>query len=112
MSKSPKVNERYFAEISWYDRKSMRNQTSYRTLQLYSEWSAAPVCRCGPPSQRTRAGSSFFSLTVVSHNVFFREIKASTLFTNRPSLSWLSLYSWMPASKKWISFFNVSHVVR
>ncbi len=27
------VNERYFAEISWYDRKSMRNQIWYRTLQ-------------------------------------------------------------------------------
>ena len=27
------VNERYSAEISWYDRKSMRNQIWYRTLQ-------------------------------------------------------------------------------
>jgi hypothetical protein len=27
------VNERYFAEISWYDRESIRNQNWYRALQ-------------------------------------------------------------------------------
>jgi Protein of unknown function (DUF4231) len=98
------VNERYVAEISWYDGKSMRNQIWYRTLQ----WSLIVLSASTPVvialAQKTDSTPWVKSLSLITSVLV--AILATSLKTFKFEENWINYRTTCETLKKEIHFFN------
>ena len=98
------VNERYFAEISWYDRKSMRNQIWYRTLQ----WGLIVLSASTPVvialAQKTDSMPWVKPLSLVTSVLV--AILATSLKTFKFEENWVNYRTTCETLKKEIHFFD------
>ena len=98
------INERYRAEVSWYDKKSMRNQIWYRTLQ----WGLILLSASTPVvialAQKTDSMPWLKSLSLLSSVIV--AILATSLKTFKFEENWINYRTTCETLKKEIHFFH------
>jgi hypothetical protein len=98
------VNERYLAQISWYDAKSMRNQVWYRTLQ----WGLILLSASTPViialAQRTDSVPSLKILSLITSVLV--AILATSLKTFKFEENWVNYRTTCETLKKEIYFYR------
>ena len=98
------VNDRYLAEIAWYDAKSMRNQAWYRTLQ----WSLILLSASTPVmvalTQKTDSAPWLKMVSLITS--VFVAILATSLKTFKFEENWLNYRTTCETLKKEIHFYQ------
>jgi len=98
------LSDRYLAEISWYDKKSMRNQIWYRTLQ----WSLIVLSALTPVvialTQEAKPVPMLKSLSLITSVLV--AILATSLKTFKFEENWLNYRTTCETLKKEIHFFD------
>ena len=98
------LSDRYFAEISWYDVKSMRNQVWYRTLQ----WGLIVLSASTPVvialAQRSNSLPWMKSLSLITSVLV--AILSTSLKAFKFEENWINYRTTCETLKKEIHFFN------
>lgn len=100
------LENRYYKEIGWYDKKAVRNQKAYRGLQfgLIVLSSLTPVLIVAENLKTTEGSSWFFWIPALTATVV--AILSSTIKTFQFHEKWISYRTTCETLRKEIHFYN------